>query len=364
VSDAEQTLARAAERGVHCLAIPTPFAVGRVNCYLVEDDPLTLLDAGPNSATSLTALEAALEAHGHRVEDLRRIVVTHQHIDHIGLVNILATRSGAEVCALDRLAPWLADYKREMEENDSFSTAIMLRNGIPQDVVYALRTVSASFRAWGGAARVTRPLAENELLEFGSRSWRVLHRPGHSPSDTVFWDESSGELFGGDHLIKHISSNPLLSKPLEPLPPRGGRRDGEGAVKPLEPLPPGASEEPGGQYDAERPRALMTYLDSLRLTREMELRIVFAGHGEPVEDHRVLIDRRLRMHEHRADKLYALIAERPRNAYELAQEMWGNVAVTQAFLTLSEVLGHVDLLIDAGRVAEYEDDSVVRFEIT
>ncbi len=68
------------------------------------------------------------------------------------------------------------------------------------------------------------------------------------------------------------------------------------------------------------------------------------------------------MHERRANKLYGLIAERPRNAYELAQEMWGNVAVTQAFLTLSEVLGHVDLLIDEGRVMEREADGVVHFE--
>jgi glyoxylase-like metal-dependent hydrolase (beta-lactamase superfamily II) len=340
---------------VRCLAIPTPFAVGRVNCYLIEDEPLTLLDAGPNSATSLTALEAALEAHGHRVEDLKRIVVTHQHIDHIGLVEILAKRSGAEVCALDRLVPWLADYKREMEDNDSFSAAIMLRNGIPQDVVYALRAVSASFRAWGAAAHVTRPLGDGDLLEFSERSWRVLHRPGHSPSDTVFWDEASGELFGGDHLIKHISSNPLLSKPLQRLTPSGGGRPEREGMKPLESWP--SQGDPVG-----RPRALMTYLDSLRLTREMELSVVFPGHGEPVEDHRALIDERFTMHERRANKLYDLISQQPRNAYELAQEMWGNVAVTQAFLTLSEVLGHVDLLIDEGRVEEREGEGVVRFQ--
>jgi glyoxylase-like metal-dependent hydrolase (beta-lactamase superfamily II) len=369
VSDAVQTLARAAERGVHCLAIPTPFAVGRVNCYLIEDDPLTLLDAGPNSATSLTTLEAALDAHGHRVEELRRIVVTHQHIDHIGLVEILAKRSGAEVCALDALAPWLADYRREMEENDSFSAAIMLRNGIPKDVVYALRAVSASFRAWGAAAHVTRPLAEGELLEFGSRSWRVLHRPGHSPSDTVFFDEASGELFGGDHLIKHISSNPLLSKPLGPLSPGGDRGNEMDGSTPLGPLPSarakGFEEKEMAPLDGdseERPRALMSYMDSLRLTREMELSVVFAGHGEPVEDHRRLINERFRMHERRADKLCGLIEKRPSNAYELAQVMWGNVAVTQAFLTLSEVLGHVDLLIDDGRVVEREYEGVVRFQ--
>ena len=376
---------------VHCLAIPTPFAVGRVNCYLIEDDPLTLLDAGPNSATSLTALEVALQNHGHRVEDLERIVVTHQHIDHIGLVEILAKRSGAEVCALDLLAPWLADYKHQMEENDSFSAEIMLRNGIPQDIVYALRAVSASFRAWGAVAHVTRPLAGGALLEFASRSWRVLHRPGHSPSDTVFWDEASGELFGGDHLIKHISSNPLLSKPLVPLSPGGARGDGKRGIKPLVPLSPGRARgdeneeikpleralhmregtvrekeerQPFGCMTPKRQHALMVYMDSLRLTRELDLEVVYAGHGEPVEDHRTLIDERFAMHERRANKLYGLIAARPRNAYELAQEMWGNVAVTQAFLTLSEVLGHVDLLIDEDRVAEREADGVVHFEAT
>lgn len=314
------------------MAIPTPFAVGRVNCYLIEDEPLTLLDAGPNSGTSLTALEVALGEHGRRVEDLERIVVTHQHIDHIGLLDILTKRSGAEVCALDRLAPWLANYKQEMEANDSFSAQIMLRNGIPQDVVYALRAVSASFRGWGAAAQVSRPLVEGELLQFASRAWRVLYRPGHSPSDTVFFDEASGELFGGDHLIKHISSNPLISRPLE--------------------------------GEIERPRALMSYMDSLRKTREMELEVVYAGHGEPVEDHRNLIDERMGMHERRANRLHKLVAERPRNAYEMAQEMWGNVAVTQAFLTLSEVLGHVDVLIDEGRVSERETDGVTSFQAT
>ncbi|HEV3095062.1 MAG TPA: MBL fold metallo-hydrolase [Solirubrobacteraceae bacterium] len=337
-------------RGVACLPIPTPFAVGRVNCYLIEDEPLTLIDAGPNSATSLTAMEAALAEHGRGVEQIERIVVTHQHIDHIGLVQILAERSGAEVCALDALAPWLADYRSQMEANDGFAAEIMLQGGIPQDVVHALRAVSASFRAWGAAAHVTQPLAEGELLRFASRNWRVLHRPGHSPSDTVFLDEESGELFGGDHLIKHISSNPLLSKPLGPVSPAGDTGDGQGEEGP----PVGESPQ--------RPKALMTYLDSLRKTREMEVSVVYAGHGEPIEDHRELIDERFRMHDRRAEKLYGLIVDRPRNAYELAQAMWGNVAVTQAFLTISEVLGHVDLLIDAGRVAEHETDGVVSFE--
>jgi glyoxylase-like metal-dependent hydrolase (beta-lactamase superfamily II) len=316
---------------VHALAIPTPFAVGRVNCYLVEDDPLTLVDTGPNSATSLTVLEAALGEHGRRIEDLGRIVVTHQHIDHIGLVAILADRSGAEVCALDALAPWLARYSEVMEGDDAYAEAIMLRHGIPREIAIALRAVTRSFRAWGASCTVGTPLADGARLEFAARAWRVHHRPGHSPSDTVFHDEASGELVGGDHLIKHISSNPLISRPLD------------------------------GDVEGERPKALVAYLASLRATREMDLRVVLPGHGEPIDDHRALIDERFVMHERRAEKLHGLIAERPRTAHELAQELWGNVAVTQAYLTLCEVLGHVDLLLDDGRVVQEETDGVVRF---
>ncbi len=316
---------------LHCLAIPTPFAVGRVNCYLVDDDPLTLVDAGPNSGTSLIDLEAALAEHGRRVEDLERIVLTHQHIDHIGLAQILADRSGAEICALDVLAPWLAAYGDSMEEDDSFAESLLSRHGIPEDVRFVLRAVSAQFRAWGAKATVTHPLKAGGELGFAGRTWQVHHRPGHSPSDTVFYDEAESELIGGDHLIAKISSNPLISRPLD------------GSTGP-------------------RPQALRIYLDSLAATRAMEIATVWPGHGEPISEHAELIDERFRLHARRAEKLHGLIAEQPRTAYELAQAMWGNVAVTQAYLTLSEVLGHTDLLLNDGRVREIEAEDVIRFE--
>lgn len=318
---------------IKVLPVPTPFAVGRINTYLVEDDPLTLVDAGPNSGTSLTVLEAALAQHGRKIEDLERIVITHQHIDHIGLAQILAERSGAEVCALDALAPWLANYGGSMEDDDRFAEQLMLRNGIPKDIAIALRAVTGQFRAWGSPVQVTTPLADGAQLAFAGRTWRVLHRPGHSPSDTVFLDEATGDLMAGDHLIKHISSNPLISRPLD-----------------------------GSAPDGTRPRALISYLESMRRTRELDVRQVLPGHGEPIDDHRTLIDERLAGHERRVRKIAEIIAEEPRSAFDIAQQMWGNVAVTQAYLTLSEVLGHVDLLLDRGEAVEVEDDEgVVRF---
>jgi hypothetical protein len=102
----------------------------------------------------------------------------------------------------------------------------------------------------------------------------------------------------------------------------------------------------------------------LKRTRELPAEIVLSGHGEPITDHRGLIDQRFAMYQRRAEKLYGLIAEQSRTGHELAQAMWGDVAVTQAFLTLSEVIGHVDLLVNAGHVREVQDGEVVRYEAT
>ncbi len=327
---ADEALAAAEAAGIHRLRIPTPFAVGRVNCYLLSDEPLTLIDTGPNSGKSLDEIERQLAALGHSIEDLERIVITHQHIDHTGLVEILAGRSGAEVAAIDVVVDFLRNYADDAERDDEYAGGLMIRYGIPEETVIALRSVSRSFRAWGASAEVTRPLRDAEELRFRDRTLQVLHRPGHSPSDTVFWDPDRRILISADHLIAHISSNPLMSRPLD-----------------------GSSE---------RPRALVTYIESLKRTRELPAEIVLPGHGEPITDHGRLIEERLALHERRAEKIFELIAERAQTAFELAQGLWGNVAVTQAFLTLSEVVGHVDLLIDAGRVREVVDGDVVRFE--
>jgi glyoxylase-like metal-dependent hydrolase (beta-lactamase superfamily II) len=316
---------------IHRVPIPTPFRIGAVNGYLIEDDPLTLVDVGPNSARSLVALEAGLQAAGRRVEELERIVITHQHADHLGLIDVLADRSGAVVCALDELVPVIEDFKGYAERNDRFAQALLRRHGVPREVVVTLGAVTRGYRGWGGSAPVTEVLHDGGELAFAGRTFSVHHRPGHSPTDTTFFDEATGDLISGDHLLRHISSNPLVSLP------------------------------PTGDPTEERPHALATYMASMRLTREQPAGRVFPGHGDPFTGHADLIDERFAMHEQRARKFARLIAEAPRTAHGIALQTWGELAFTQALLTVSEVLGHVDLLIERGEVAEVERDGVVEF---
>src|SRR5919204_6711547 len=120
----EEALARARDAGIHRLRIPTPFAVGRVNCYLIEDEPLTLVDTGPNSGKALDELQRQLAEHGHAIQDLELVILTHQHIDHLGLVEIIAQHSGAEVAAIDVAVERLANFSDDAEREDEFAAAL------------------------------------------------------------------------------------------------------------------------------------------------------------------------------------------------------------------------------------------------
>ncbi|MCO5315517.1 MAG: MBL fold metallo-hydrolase [Solirubrobacterales bacterium] len=329
IAEERDALEAARGQGIHTIPVPTPFAVGRVNCYLLEGDPLTLVDAGPRSERSWAALEAGIIQAGYRIADLDLIVATHQHIDHIGQISGVADASGAEVAALDLAVRRLAEFGYGTEEEDRLAVGLMVGHGVPEEVAEGLKQMTASFHDWGGPVTVTRPLAVGSSVRMGSREYEVLHRPGHSPSDTVFWDSGRGVALAGDHLLSHISSNPLIAKPLD------GSRG--------------------------RTRSLIDYERSLRLTREMPIELMLSGHGVPILDHVTLIDKRLEAQERRSRKILGLLRDQPRTAHSIAESIWGNVAMTQAYLTLSEVIGHLDILIERGEAERVDSDRTTGF---
>jgi glyoxylase-like metal-dependent hydrolase (beta-lactamase superfamily II) len=322
--------------GVHCLRIPTPFAIGDVNAFLLEGDPLTLIDNGPSSGRSLRALERALTEVGHRPEDIELLLITHQHGDHLGLTDVLVERSGATVACLGALAPYVADFDAAAGRDDDFAAELMHAHGVDSATVRTLRDFAKIIRWWGTSFEVDQPLSDGDAIDAGGRTLRVLHRPGHSASDTLFVDEEQGIALGGDHLLPLTSSNALIAHPL------GGT---------------------AGVTAAARPRALQAYLDSMRATRALGLQAVLPGHGDTVTDPAALIDRRLAFHEERAQRILGMVLGEPLSAHEIAKSIWGEVAISQAFLTTSEVLGHLELLADRDLVTE-EPGEPIRFRAT
>ena len=209
LSEEDAALARAAGSGIHRLAIPTPFLVGRVNCYLIEDDPLTLIDTGPNSGKSLDELERALAAHGHAVQDIGLIVLTHQHMDHLGLLEILARRSGAEVAAFYLLGAYLRDFAHSAAADDDFAQAVMQRHGVPGDLAAALGSVRAAFRAFGSRGTITSELHDGDEIELdvaGRRLDLLVSEPELARRRADFTPVAPTGLSGyGELFVRHVS---------------------------------------------------------------------------------------------------------------------------------------------------------------
>ncbi len=97
------------------------------------------------------------------------MIISHQHIDHLGLVSLVDGRAGAEVAAVDAAVPFVQQFAENAEADDEFALQIMLANGTPADVASALQSVSRAFRAWGHRADVRRTPHHGDVLELRDR---------------------------------------------------------------------------------------------------------------------------------------------------------------------------------------------------
>jgi glyoxylase-like metal-dependent hydrolase (beta-lactamase superfamily II) len=295
-----------------------------VNLWLLRGEPLTLVDTGPHSDEALAALEEQLAANGLAVEDIELLLLTHHHLDHTGLAGTIRERSGARVAALDATAGWGVGYHEQAAAERRFTERLLTAHGVPDRFVADSEPFWAHIIGTSADYVTDVVLADGDEIRAGGRILRVVHRPGHSTSDTLFVDDSSREAFVGDHLLAQITSG---AEATESELPGGGRR-----------------------------RALFDYLTGLRLTVAMQLRTCYSGHGPVIREPERLIEERFAFHQARLDRIAELVDAGADTAYEISRKLWSDeVAATQTVLAIWEVLGHLDILVHRGALTEDVD---------
>jgi glyoxylase-like metal-dependent hydrolase (beta-lactamase superfamily II) len=313
--------------------IQLPLAhVGSVNAWLLRGDPLTLIDTGPRDDGALAALEEGLRGQGVRLDDIELVLATHHHLDHVGLAATIQRRSGAIVAVLDRVADYAERYATEVERDRAFAHALMAQHGVPEQVVADNEDFWDYIRSTSEDFCTDLRLADGEHIQAGGRSLRVVARPGHSTTDTLFVDDRDALAFGGDHLLSRISSNTEINAP-------DRAQDG-------------------------RARSRVRYLDNLRRTAQMPLSRLLTGHGSPVTDHARLVEARLLDHRRRCERIVAILQDGPSTAFAIASRLWpARTVAEQPLLVVWEVVGHLELLLAGGRVAERTGDGGSLFNL-
>jgi glyoxylase-like metal-dependent hydrolase (beta-lactamase superfamily II) len=231
-----------------------------------------------------------------------------------------------------RTAAYGEHYGERAESDRRFSRALMRHHGVPEAVIDANEDFWAFIRERSDAWHTDRVLADGEQIRAGGRELRVVARPGHSTTDTLFVDERDRFAFVGDHLLAAVSSNTEIYPAVEP--------------------------------DGTRPRARVEYLDSLGLTAAMPLERLLSGHGEPITSHADLVARRFGEHQRRCERILAVLQDGPASAYAITRHLWSvRTVAEQPLLVIWEVLGHLDLLLDAGVISERVTDDGSRYGV-
>ncbi|MFN2745453.1 MULTISPECIES: MBL fold metallo-hydrolase [Bacillus] len=299
------------------VSLPTPFAIGDVNIYLVIGEALTLIDAGPKTKEAAGILTRKLGELGLTVSDIDQVVLTHHHADHAGLLDELP--DGIKIIGHRYNEPYISQNPAFIQKQQSFFTYLFHKLGVPVDISPVSLAIKQSYR-YSCKRSLTQTVSEGDRID-GLKGWRVLETPGHAASHIVLYHETNGSMFGGDLLLKPSSSNPLLEMP---------------------------------QEGKERPTPLLDYLSSLKRLPELPLQVIFPGHGERIYDAGELIAKRLEKQQNRADEVYRMLAERPHSAFDLCRKLFSSVYEKQLFLTMSETVGQLDDLAARGRITSEE----------
>jgi len=306
------------------ISLPTPFPVGPVNVFIVKQDPIVLVDAGANTDEAYERLEQRLADQGLSVRHIGVVLLTHGHIDHIGMVNRIVHVSGATSCAHPDVVAHLRAYEDDAKDALAFFVGVMRRCGVPPDTIERICELRASYKTLVERIDIARELHDGDEVS----GLRALHVPGHSPSDILFYDPVRRLAFTGDHVLKGVSPSPLIRRP----------RPGEAKV-----------------------RTLAEYRQSLQRTRALEMDVCYPGHGSPFGNHREIIDALLRRQERFTQQVYSFLETGPFTPHQLMGMLFPRVAMDTLHFGLSSVLGHLEILEDRGMVFPEDRDGILYF---
>lgn len=301
-----------------------------MNAFLLADeDETTLVDCGiydPDEERQhgWDDLVEALKVCDSEVAEVKRLVVTHPHIDHYGMAGRLLEASGCELWMHSNSSVDL-DLYRDPEAHQAILRDMLSDHGISEEEIDEL----TAFEDWrgfiSGVVEPTNPLQGGESFTCGSRTWEIVHTPGHSSAHICLWSDSDGLFISGDHLLPTITPHIDFVR---------------------------------GQTDP-----LGEFLGSLSIVERLDPKLVLPGHGRPFEDGAERARVIERHHDRRLGAILQVIRNEPKTTNEIVDEIFGSELLNfDRRLALGEALAHLVHLRRNGEIERIEKDGVFYYK--
>ena len=292
--------------GVRLIRLPLPFELEHVNVALVQlDDGYMLIDTG----MTFDVLSKALDELGILWREIKIVLATHIHPDHIACAPRIIAVSGARLvmhrAEFEYLNSILAGETRWMD-------AAFGQSGLPASEWETIRKSVGGMRSSLSAIHPDSLLEGSEAIPTALGTATVVPTPGHSLGHICLYWPARRLLYSGDHMIESITPN--------------------------------IAWMPGRDMLSE-------YLESLDRVAALDVELVMASHGEPFGNHREWIAATKHHHEQRCDQLLHHLTPAPRTAYELIPALWDrDLSSFHLYFALFEVLAHLEYLRRRGGV--------------
>jgi glyoxylase-like metal-dependent hydrolase (beta-lactamase superfamily II) len=289
-----------------------------VYAFALAGGGLGLVDAGWEHEEGWQALTSGLAGIGASVADVRGVLVTHLHFDHLGLAGRVREASGAWVAMHPADAGVVRELNgRSAEQAAAAEVDFLLRLGADPDEARADAADPAAMEPFLRMAAPDRLLEDGDLADLPGWRLRALHTPGHTAGHLCFAEERTGLLFSGDHVLPRISPNISTTE--------------EGEADPLR-----------------------SYLSSLAAVRDLDPAEVLPAHEWRFRGLAARVDQLSAHHEHRLAELARALREHPGSTpWQLAAHLtwsrpWSSYRRRMRIFAVTETDAHLRLLGSRG----------------
>lgn len=307
------------------LRIPLPIpSLKHLNAYLIRaENRYLLIDTGIVGDKAFEELSRQLAEIGVKPEDLTEILVTHFHIDHVGLVPRLRKLSGAQLIVSTKTTEAVQLVTQTYESYWENLTNIYKEAGVPTELVEQMLKATPGYlyqAVYEELARPSRTLEDREKISMGDYSFQAVLTPGHAPGHICLYEPKRRLLMAGDHLLPTIT--------------------------------------PHVTQWGEESNALADYLNSLDKVGKLDVDVVLPAHEELFKNHRKRISELKEHHRLRATEMLSEIQRQGLTAYQIASRIhwnvdyasWDRFPLFQKYLAVGETLAHLKFLEEQGQV--------------
>jgi len=318
---------------VYQIKIDVPFQVKFVCCYILKiNGKIVLIDAGFNSPAWKKIFLQEINSIGLNIEDIDVCIITHNHLDHIGLIQEFKQKNPNLKIVMhnitNKILEWETDKSNTEEiEEEAIRVSIEMKNyGLSEEE--RLRIVQF-FTYWPKLRKYQAPdqiVYDNDKL---LNDLEIIWTPGHSFGHICVFDSKRKYLFSGDHILSRIT--PHIGNFI---------------------IPDFLADE---YADYNFKNVLEQYLQSLDRIDKLNPKIIFPGHQDIIYNPHERITAIKEHHKNRLNDISNVIKNNPLTPRRISQIHFGeDLDEINSYMALSEVLGHLLYLEDLGKIEKFE----------